>query len=101
MVLDPIPPKLEKLAVTLEYGGDTLFAFCNRQRTSIKLLIFDGNGFWLCQKRFSNGKLKWWPQDEAQAAKLRAVELLIILQQGHPEPAHIPEHWRQLPNQVS
>jgi len=78
-----------------------LFAFCNRQRTSIKLLIFDGNGFWLCQKRFSNGKLKWWPQDEAQAAKLRAVELLIILQQGHPEPAHIPEHWRQLPNQVS
>jgi transposase len=75
-----------------------LFAFCNRRRTSIKLLIYDGNGFWLCQKRFSQGKLPWWPQDETEAAKLRAVELLIILQQGNPEHVDIPEDWRQLPN---
>lgn len=74
-----------------------LFAFRNRRGSSIKLLIHDGNGFWLCQKRFSEGKLKWWPKDEAQASQLRAVELLIILQQGQPEVARIPEHWRKLP----
>lgn len=62
-----------------------LFAFRNRRGTSIKLLIHDGNGFWLCQKRFSSGKLIWWPKDATQASELRAVELLIILQQGQPE----------------
>ena len=74
-----------------------LFAFCNKRKTSIKLLIFDGNGFWLSQKRFSQGKLRWCPQNEIQAAKMRAVELMIILQQGHPEHAHLPLDWRQLP----
>jgi transposase len=77
-----------------------LFAFCNRRKTSIKLICYDGNGFLLCQKRFSRGKLQWWPQNETQANKLRGVELLIILQQGHPEHAHIPEHWRQLPTEI-
>lgn len=75
-----------------------LFAFRNRRGTSIKLLIYDGNGFWLCQKRFSLGKLAWWPQDEAQAKALKAVELLIILQQGHPHHAKIPVDWRALPH---
>lgn len=74
-----------------------LFAFRNRKGTAIKLLIYDGNGFWLCQKRFSSGKLQWWPQNETQALKLRAVELLIILQQGSPDQAYLPAHWRALP----
>ncbi|MCX7338050.1 MAG: IS66 family insertion sequence element accessory protein TnpB [Alphaproteobacteria bacterium] len=39
----------------------TIFAFRNRSGTSIKLLVYDGSGFWLCQKRFSKGKLAWWP----------------------------------------
>jgi transposase len=73
-----------------------LFAFRNKRGTSIKLLIHDGNGFWLCQKRFSSGALKWWPKDDEQARQLRAVELLLILQQGQPEVAHIPTDWRSL-----
>jgi transposase len=76
-----------------------LFAFRNRKGTSIKLLIYDGNGFWLCQKRFSSGKLAWWPKTPTEAKALRAVELLIILQQGQPEQAQVPLHWRPLPQQ--
>ena len=75
-----------------------LFAFRNSRGTSIKLLIYDGNGFWLCQKRFSTGKLAWWPTNTQQANALRAVELLIILQQGHPNSAQIPVDWRKLPH---
>jgi transposase len=75
-----------------------LFAFRNSRGTSIKLLIYDGNGFWLCQKRFSTGKLAWWPSTAEQATALRAVELQIILQQGHPNPAQIPVDWRKLPH---
>jgi transposase len=77
-----------------------LFAFRNKRNTSIKLLIFDGNGFWLAQKRFSVGKLRWWPQNEEQAKALRSVELLIILQQGQPQQVNIPDAWRKLPEVV-
>ena len=34
-------------------GG--VFIFCNRRRTAVKLLVYDGQGFWLCQKRMSLG----------------------------------------------
>ncbi len=37
----------------------TIFAFCNKTKTSVKLLVYDATGFWLCQKRFSKGKLAW------------------------------------------
>ncbi|HHT0592898.1 TPA: hypothetical protein ACTXXA_001088 [Legionella anisa] len=30
-------------------------------RTSVKLLVYDASGFWLCQKRFSRGKLAGGP----------------------------------------
>ncbi len=40
----------------------TLFVFRNRSGTALKLLVYDGQGFWLCQKRFSKGRLQWWPR---------------------------------------
>ncbi len=78
-----------------------VFAFRNRKGSAIKVLNYDGNGFWLCQKRFSSGKLKWWPSNEIQVASLKAVELLIILQQGQPQPVALPQDWRRLPHQPS
>jgi transposase len=32
--------------------GGAIFVFRNRRGTSLKLLCYDGQGFWLCQKRF-------------------------------------------------
>jgi transposase len=78
-----------------------LFIFCNRHLTSVKLLIYDGNGFWLCQKRFSSGKLKWWPRTTEEASTIRAVELVIMLQQGNPQEVRVPEDWRRLPARQS
>ncbi len=75
-----------------------VFVFRNRKGTAVKLLSYDGNGFWLCQKRFSVGKLMWWPRSTQEASTLRAVELVIMLQQGNPVAAHVPEDWRQLPH---
>lgn len=74
-----------------------VFIFRNRSGTAIKLLGYDGNGFWLCQKRFSAGKLTWWPRTAQEAASIRAVELLIMLQQGNPVTALVPQDWRRLP----
>ncbi|OHA71632.1 MAG: transposase [Candidatus Wildermuthbacteria bacterium RIFCSPHIGHO2_12_FULL_45_9] len=74
----------------------TVFVFTNRRRISVKLLAYDGNGFWLCQKRFSSGKLKWWPKTQEQALNLRASELLVLLAQGVPTETHIPDNWREI-----
>jgi len=41
----------------------TLYVFRNRSATAVKLLVYDGNGFWLCLRRFSSGQLLWWPMD--------------------------------------
>lgn len=72
----------------------TVFAFTNRTRTSVKLLVYDASGFWLCQKRFSQGKLPWWPKDNSNAVALRASEFQILLAQGNPTKAGIPDDWR-------
>jgi len=32
----------------------TVFVFRNRRATSIKVLVYDGQGFWLCQKRLTS-----------------------------------------------
>lgn len=70
-------------------GG--LFIFRNKQGTAIKILAYDGTGFWLCHKRFSNGKLAWWPKNLAQAQAISAVELTILINQG--KPAQLTDSW--------
>lgn len=72
----------------------TIFVFTNRARTTVKLLVYDASGFWLCQKRFSKGRLAWWPSNNTKTVTLRASELQILLAQGNPIKAGIPQDWR-------
>lgn len=72
-----------------------LFIFTNRRRTAIKILVYDGQGFWLCLKRFSRGCLAWWPQSLA-ACHLSASQLQILLYQGDPTQADIPLDWKPI-----
>src|ERR1700691_242899 len=37
-----------------------LFVFRSRRATSIKVLVYDGQGFWLATKRLSKGRFRWW-----------------------------------------
>src|SRR6056300_2007919 len=59
-----------------------IFVFRNRLRTAVKLLVYDGNGFWLCHKRFSEGQLSWWPTSSDETVSLSAAQLQIVLQHG-------------------
>ena len=54
-----------------------IFVFRNRRGTSLKLLCYDGQGFWLCQKRLSQGRLTWWPSTAQVSHRLSARELQI------------------------
>ncbi|HRB46499.1 MAG TPA: IS66 family insertion sequence element accessory protein TnpB [Nitrosomonas sp.] len=35
------------------------FVFCNRASNRIKVLLWDGTGVWLCQRRLHQGKFVW------------------------------------------
>ena len=70
-----------------------LFIFRNNKETSVKVLTYDGQGFWLCTKKFSSGKLKWWPTSQEQASEITSHELQILLAQGSPVNANLGEDW--------
>src|SRR5271169_3501828 len=64
----------------------TVFVFRNRRGTAIKLLAYDGQGFWLCQKRLSQGRFRHWPESRDTAQReLLTHELGVLLAGGDPE----------------
>ena len=75
-----------------------VFAFRNKRRTAIKILVFDGQGFWLLHKRFSKGRFAWWPRAarDSVARALEAHELQVLLSGGDPEGAKSAAMWRRV-----
>lgn len=75
----------------------TVFVFTNRSRRALRLLFYDGQGFWLAAKRFSQGRLFWWPRGDAPAHPLAARELAVLLWNGQPQMTPWAPLWRPLP----
>jgi transposase len=76
-------------------GG--LFVFRNRRRTAVKILAYDSQGFWLCQKRLSTGRFRFWPEIVNEAAKtVEAHELQVLLAGGDPGAVQAVPAWRRI-----
>lgn len=73
-----------------------VYVFRNRAGTTLKLLLYDGQGFWLCTKRLSQGRFRWWPTAATPSLRLSARELSILLWNGNPERAQLAPDWRQV-----
>src|SRR2546425_8683869 len=58
-----------------------VFVFRSRRATSIKILVYDGQGFWLATKRLSQGRFRWWPQGET-ARELQAHQAQLLFAAG-------------------
>ena len=72
-----------------------VFVFRNRSAKAIKILVYDGQGFWLCQKRLSQGRFRWWPGDcSAATAALEAHQLPVLLCGGDAAAAKGAPAWR-------
>ena len=75
----------------------TVFVFRNRRATSVKVLAYDGQGFWLCQKRLSEGRFRHWPVDTAAVKReLLAHELAVLLAAGDPSRTGSAPQWRRI-----
>jgi transposase len=74
-----------------------LFVFRNRRGTALKVLAYDGQGFWLCHKRLSRGRFRHWPErNNVAACQLQVHELHVLLWGGDPAVAKAAPLWRPL-----
>jgi transposase len=75
----------------------TVFVFRNRRGTAIKVLVYDGQGFWLCHKRLSEGRFRWWPSVPDEAAKAKALaahQVSVLFSAGDPDRTAAAPDWR-------
>jgi transposase len=75
----------------------TAYVFRNRRGTAIKILLYDGQGFWLCHKRLSAGRFWCWPSADGNAAtSLQSHELQVLLFGGDPTATKASPVWRSV-----
>ncbi len=74
------------------------FIFRNRKATNIKVLAYDSQGFWLCQKRLSVGRFKGWPKSSYTVISLNTTQLHILLNNGDPSAVCNIEEWQSIDN---
>lgn len=75
----------------------TVFVFRNKKATALKILIYDGQGFWLCQKRLSKGRFTWWPSaTDTTSSLLDAHALQLLLYNGDPTGVAIAPPWKKI-----
>ena len=80
-----------------------VFVFRNRRATALKVLVYDGQGFWLCHKRLSSGRFRWWPRSVGAnevARKLAAHQLHVLLSAGNPARTQAASDWRPVSPQL-
>ena len=91
--------RLCKEALGEDPFAGTVFVFRNRRATAVKALIYDGQGFWLCHKRLSSGRFRWWPTGKGQtevAKQLAAHQLQVLLSAGNPSRTGGAPQWRSV-----
>lgn len=82
-----------KLKFHLDPYSRCMFAFCNRKRTSIKILQWDGSGFWILMKKLDRNSFHWPDTpDELQKVTLKEMHWLCDGLSLNPEGAFKERH---------
>jgi len=71
-----------------------LFMFRSRSGTALRILVYDGQGFWLATKRLSKGRFRWWPEGGVTRT-LEAHQAQLLLAAGNPDTRAAPP-WRRV-----
>ena len=72
------------------------FVFRSRRGTSIRILTYDGQGFWLAQKRLSQGQFRYWPEGNGATQSLHAYEAHLLLAAGDISHLRAAPMWRRV-----
>jgi len=86
----------------LDPFSGTLFVFVNRSRQAIRLLGYDGQGYWLCHKRLSRGRFVWnFQRTEGGVRELAVRQLQLLLWNADPLELSAAEDFRRLPKKMN
>jgi transposase len=72
-----------------------VFIFRSRSGTSIRVIVYDGSGFWLAQKRLSEGRFTAWPSGKGVAEPIEPHQAHILFAGGDPSVRCAPV-WRSV-----
>jgi transposase len=73
----------------LDVFAESLFVFCNRAQTILKILYWDNNGFCLWQKRLEKDRFKW-PNSSKEVMNITSRELTWLVEGLNINQAHKP-----------
>ena len=73
-----------------------MFVFRNKRKTTLKILYYDGEAFWLLMRRLSSGRIKWWPKSNKDFTDLESKMLQTLIMNGNPEAAEFGADWKKL-----
>ena len=74
-----------------------LFVFCNKKRTVLKILVWDGTGLWVLAKRLERGTFVWPRALPGESRiELTAAELAALLSGLDPRRATTWPTWHRL-----
>ncbi len=71
-------PAIVKNVVGRDPLSGQIFVFCNRRRNRLKMLHFDGSGYWVMAKRLEEGTFAW-PEASDASLEMTTQELAMLL----------------------
>jgi hypothetical protein len=92
------PRRLRRPCWRRSQWDGAFFVFCNRRRQMLRVLFYDGSGFWLCTTRLSKGcffRMARWRRTGPCSALL-ARELQVLIWGRDSASCAFPELWRKV-----
>lgn len=92
--IDGLSQRIQNLLGRSPCDG-TAYGFRNRRGTRLKLIVWDGTGVWLCQRRLHRGRFHW-PEAEATTVTLSDAQWAWLTAgvEWQRLSAVAPVHWR-------
>lgn len=87
-----------RVVLDKEPMSGAIFVFRNRGRHMLRILFYDGGGFWLCTRRLSKGKFSIWPTSDGTlpCSPMLARDLQVLIWGGDPSSCSFPSLWRKI-----
>ena len=74
-----------------------VYVFRNRSGPSLKLLLYDGQGYWLMyEATLTRGAFRGGPTARTHGYPCRLESCIILTWNGHPERAQMAKDWRRV-----
>ena len=103
LAVEPVDMRwgMERLSCHVQYhlgqppNQGKAWCFTNRAHTRLKLLVWDGTGVWLCQRRLHRGSFHWpRPGDAVCRLDGQVWHWLIRGVEWQRLQASTPDHWQ-------